>query len=160
MGQLLEIGRIVRAHGLKGQVVVELSTNREERVAPEARLSVGEGGELRVTHSSRVAPTGGRARWVVKFDGIDGREAADKLRGVVLRAAPIDEPNELWVHELVGREVFDVSGASLGVVQAVQANPASDLLVLDDGKLIPLTFVVESGSTGLKVNLPEGLLDL
>ena len=160
MGQLLEIGRIVRAHGLKGQVVVELSTNRAERVAPEARLSAGEGAELRVEHSSGLAPTGGRERWVVKFEGIDDRDAADKLRGVVLRAAPIDEPNALWVHELVGREVFDVSGGSLGVVQAVQANPASDLLVLEDGKLIPLTFVVEAGATGLKVNLPEGLLDL
>ena len=97
---------------------------------------------------------------MVKFEGIDGREAADNLRGVVLRAAPIEEPNALWVHELVGREVFDVSGGSLGVVQAVQANPASDLLVLDDGKLIPLTFVVEAGANGLKVNLPDGLLDL
>ena len=160
MGQLLEIGRIVRAHGLKGQVVVELSTNRAERVAPRARLTAGEGGELRVIHSSPMAPTGGRERWVVKFEGIDDRHAADELRGVVLRAAPIDEPDALWVHELVGREVLDVSGGSLGVVQAVQANPASDLLVLDDGKLIPLTFVVEAGATGLKVDLPEGLLDL
>ena len=160
MGQLLEIGRIVRAHGLKGQVVVELSTNRAERVAPEARLTAGDDRELRVAHSSPMAASGGRERWVVKFEGIDDRRSADELRGVVLRAAPIDEPDALWVHELVGREVFDVSVGSLGVVQAVQANPASDLLVLDDGKLIPLTFVIEAGATGLKVNLPEGLLDL
>jgi hypothetical protein len=42
----------------------------------------------------------------------------------------------------------------------VEANPASDLLVLADGVLIPLTFVVETGERGLTVKLPEGLRDL
>ncbi|HEX4864464.1 MAG TPA: ribosome maturation factor RimM [Acidimicrobiales bacterium] len=160
MSELLEVGRIVRAHGLKGQVVVELSTNRAERVAPAALLSAGDRGHLRVTHSSRSTPTRARERWLVKFEGIDDRSAADTLRGAVLKAAPIVEPDALWVHELVGRKVFDLSGDSLGVVEAVEANPASDLLVLDNGKLIPLTFVVEATETGLKVDLPEGLLDL
>lgn len=156
---LLEVGKIVRAHGLKGQVVVELWTNRSERLAPAALLAAGVR-DLKVVQSSRSAPSGGRERWYVSFEGVDDRDAAEKLRGEVLRAAPIDEPDALWVHELVGQEVFDASGVSLGVVREVEANPASDLLVLDDGKLIPLTFVIEATEGGLKVNLPEGLLDL
>ena len=153
------MGRIVRAHGLKGQVVVELWTNRRERVAAGASLAAN-GGELRVVHSSPSSPSGGHERWVVKFEGIDGRDAAEKLRGEVLKAAPIDEPDAMWVHELVGREVFDSTGEALGVVEAVEANPASDLLVVGGGKLIPLRFVVSAGEDGLKVDLPDGLLDL
>jgi 16S rRNA processing protein RimM len=97
---------------------------------------------------------------LVKFDGVDDRDAADKLRDVILKAEPMHEPGALWVHELVGREVFEASGGSLGVVQAIEANPASDLIVLGDGKLIPLRFVVDSDDRGLTVDLPEGLLDL
>jgi 16S rRNA processing protein RimM len=159
MSRPLEVGRIVRAHGLKGQVVVELWTNRVERMAAGASLS-GAGAELKVVDASRAAPSGGRERWYVKFDTVDDRDAAERLRGEVLWAAPIDDADALWVHEMVGRQVFDVSGAPLGAVQAVEANPASDLLVLDDGKLIPLTFVVKADERGLQVELPDGLLDL
>ncbi len=159
MSELLEIGKIVRAHGLKGHVVVELWTNRSERVAPGSLLT-GTGRDLRVTRSSPTSPAGGRERWVVSFDGIADRESAEALRGEVLRAAPIDEPGSLWVHELLGREVFNADGESLGRVEAVEANPASDLLVLGDGRLIPLRFVVDAGESGLTVELPEGLLDL
>ena len=159
MSELLEIGKIVRAHGLKGHVVVELWTNRSERVAPGSLLT-GTGRDLRVTRSSPTSPAGGRERWVVSFDGIADRESAEALRGEVLRAAPIDEPGSLWVHELLGREVFNADGESLGRVEAVEANPASDLLVLGDGRLIPLRFVVDAGERGLTVELPEGLLDL
>ena len=159
MSELLEVGRIVKPHGLKGQVVVELWTNRPERVALGAQLTAP-GRELTVRTSSPASPAAGRERWYVTFQGVDDREAADALRGQVLMAAPIDEPDSLWVHELVGRQVFEVSGESLGVVEAVEANPASDLLVLADGTLIPLTFVVHSGESGLTVKLPEGLRDL
>jgi len=159
VSELLEVGKIVRAHGLKGNVVVELWTNRSERVAAGSLLT-GTGRDLRVTHSSPTSPSGGRERFLVSFDGIADRESAEALRGEVLRAAPIDEPGSLWVHELVGREVFDAGGGSLGTVQAVEANPASDLLVLGDGRLIPLRFVVDTGERGLTVELPEGLLDL
>jgi 16S rRNA processing protein RimM len=65
------------------------------------------------------------------------------------------------VHELVGAKVFDIDGAELGSVAAVEANPASDLLVLQDGGLIPLRFVIESDLAAgtLVVDIPEGLLD-
>ena len=66
----------------------------------------------------------------------------------------------LWVHELVGSKVREVNGTERGVVEAVLANPASDLLELDTGDLIPLTFVVEFVDGAVLVDVPDGLFDL
>jgi 16S rRNA processing protein RimM len=151
---LLEVGRIVRPHGLKGEVVVDMVSDRPERMAPGSVLQAA-AGALEV-----AAARPHQGRWVVTFVGVSGRDAAEGLRDQVLRAAPLDDPDVLWVHDLVGAEVVDVGGASLGRVVAVEANPASDLLVLDAGPLIPLRFVTASEPGRLTVELPEGLLDL
>jgi 16S rRNA processing protein RimM len=156
---LLEVGRIARPHGLRGQVVVELWTNRIERSTPGARLR-GPAGELEVTHATPLPNVGGKARWLVSFAGIVALEQAESLRGAVLRAAPLTDVDALWVHELIGAEVVDPSGAAIGVVAAVEANPASDLLVLTDGRLIPLRFITDRQPGRLKAELPPGLLDL
>jgi 16S rRNA processing protein RimM len=155
----LEVGRIVRPHGLAGQVVVELVTNRLERVAPGASLSTADGRPLVVRASGPAPATGGRQRWLVSFDGVTSREAAEVLRDVVLTAAPIADPEALWVHELVGSIVRDLTGALLGTVVAVEANPASDLLVLDGGGLVPLRFVVDHRPGELSVDPPLGLFE-
>ncbi len=72
----------------------------------------------------------GRRRWLMSFRGIDTRDQAESLRGAVLAAAPLVDPEALWVHELIGSEVVDLAGSPIGVVEAVESNPASDLLVL------------------------------
>lgn len=159
-GDRLEVGRVVRPHGLRGQVVVELVTNRSERVAPGAQLTAADGRPLVVGTASPTAASGGRQRWLVAFEGVGDRDGAEGLRGVVLTAAPLTDPDALWVHELVGSAVRDVAGASLGTVVAVEANPASDLLVLEGGGLIPLRFVVEHRPGELVVDPPDGLLEL
>lgn len=156
----LEVGRIVRAHGLRGQVVVELVSNRPERVAPGAELTTPDGRCLVVLRAGPAAPSGGRQRYLVAFDGLADRESAESLRGVVLSGEPIADPEALWVHELIGSAVRDVAGAPLGTVVAIEANPASDLLVLDGGALVPLRFVVEQRPGEVVVDPPEGLLDL
>ena len=92
------------------------------------------------------------------FVGIRGIEAAEGLRDTVLRAAPLDDPSVLWVHELVGSEVFDqADGSHLGTVTAVVANPVSDLLELDGGPLVSLRWVVEHGPGRIVVDVPAGL---
>jgi len=111
-------------------------------------------GDLVVERSS---PHG--TRWIVAFKGVRTREAADELRGRVLSAAPLDDADALWVHELVGSDVHDAAGAPIGRVVAVEANPASDLLVLDGGGLIPLRFVTAHESGRVTVDIPEGLLE-
>jgi len=78
----------------------------------------------------------------------------------VLSAEPLDDDDELWVHELIGSAVMNTAGDRLGMVESVQANPASDLLVLDSGALIPVVFVLSHDAGAVLVDLPEGLLDL
>ncbi len=156
---LLEVGRIVKAHGLSGQVVVELVTNRDERLAPGSVL-VGPSGTLEVVRSILTSGSSKRARWIVTFAGITTRTAAEAMRGATLRAEPLTDPESLWVHEIIGADVVDGSGSGLGRVTGVQENPASDLLVLDGGGLIPLRFVTASREGRVTVDIPEGLLDL
>ena len=143
----------MKPHGLKGEVVVELTTNRTERVAPGTVLATDRG-PLTVVRSSPF-----QNRWIVQFEGVASREDADALRNVVLRAEPLEDPDALWVHELIGAVVVDTAGTELGRVDAVEANPASDLLVLDGGGLVPLTFVVSQEQGRVVVDPPAGLLD-
>jgi 16S rRNA processing protein RimM len=151
---LLEVGRITKPHGIRGEVVVVLTTDRTERVAAGAVLRT-KGSDLTV-ESSRPH----QGHWLVQFEGVLSRNDAETLRGTVLLAERMDDPDELWVHELIGARVVDVHGAELGTVAAVEDNPAADLLVLDDGGLIPVTFVESFVDGTVTVDIPEGLLDL
>ena len=153
MRVLLEVGRIVKAHGIRGEVIVELSTNHTERVAPGTVLD-SDRGPMKILASSPH-----QGRFIVAFEGVPDRTAAERLRGVGLRAEPLDIEGELWVHELIGCEVVDVAGRSLGQVESVEANPASDLLVLGGGGLVPLRFVVSADAGRVTVDIPEGLLE-
>jgi 16S rRNA processing protein RimM len=150
---VLEVGRVARAHGIRGSVVVDLVTDRHERLEPGSVLQVDEG-ELTVV----AARPFGR-RWLVDFEGIGDRNRAERLAGEVLRAAAIDDPDELWVHDLVGCEVVEVDGTPRGRVVELQANPAADLLVLAGGALVPLTFVVDVAAGRILVDAPAGLFD-
>lgn len=150
----LEVGKIDKAHGVRGDVVVTLLTDRDERLAPGAEL-FHDGGSYTVV-SSRPH----QHRYIVTFAEINGREQADEARGTMLSADPIDDPDVLWIHDLIDSPVVDVDGQPLGTVVTVEQNPASDLLVLDDDSLIPLTFLVEQQQDGtLVVDPPEGLFD-
>jgi 16S rRNA processing protein RimM len=151
----LEIGRVGRAHGVRGDVMVTLTTNRTERVDPGVVLHAGD--RRMVIGSSRPH----QGRHIVHFEGVDSREAAEALRGVVLTAVPLAAAGdgELWVHQLIGSRVVDRGGAELGRVVAVEANPAHDLLVLDGGGLVPVVFVVDHGPGVVTVDPPAGLFD-
>jgi 16S rRNA processing protein RimM len=151
---LLEVGRIGRAHGLRGEVLVSLTTDRLERVAPGAVL-VTDAGELEV-QASRPH----QGRWIVAFAGHANREDADRLRGLILRAEAVDDPAELWVHDLVGAEVVTVAGETVGRCTGVVANPAADLLELDSGALVPVVFVVDHTPDRVTIDPPDGLFDL
>lgn len=162
----LEVGRVVRPHGLRGEVIVELITDRDERMVPLAELHTeleGEPSALVVRRARRQRPATERrhARWIVLFDGYDAREGAESLRGARLRAAPLQDPDELWTHELVGAEVLLArTGERVGVCAAVVANPAADLLELDTGALVPVVFVVDRSPGRVMIDPPAGLLEL
>ena len=166
-GPQLEIGRITRPHGLRGEVLVALVTTETSRLDVGSTLLTGTS-ELTV---ERASPHG--RQWIVAFAGVSTREAAEALAGQVLTAEPKreadagadgDDQDPLWVHELVGARVLDATGVERGHVVAVVANPASDLLELDSGALVPLRFVVggvEMTSDGrvVRVDPPEGIFD-
>ena len=153
---LLGVGRIVKPHGLRGDVIVSLTTNRHERVGVGSVLHADDGRAFEVVRSSAH-----RGRWIVTFAGVDGIDAAEALRDTPLSAPPLEDPDALWVHDLIGSVVVDGAGVELGRVRSVEANPASDLLVLEDGGLIPLRFVTGSvPGARVTVDLPDGLLDL
>jgi 16S rRNA processing protein RimM len=105
------------------------------------------------------APRG--RRWLVAFEGVTDRDGAEALRGAILEGEPLDDlpEGEWWVHDLVGAEVVDLAGRGLGRIEAVEANPAHDLLVLEGGRLVPIVFVVETAPGRVVVDPPAGLLD-
>jgi 16S rRNA processing protein RimM len=153
---MLQVGSIVKPHGLRGEVIVSLTTNRDERISPGSVLHAADDRAFRVVRSSPH-----RGRYIVSFDGVSGIEQAEALRSTELFAPPLDDPDALWIHELIGAQVEDTTGQSLGIVEGVEANPASDLLVLENGGLIPLRFVVGT-EPGVRVivDVPDGLFDL
>jgi 16S rRNA processing protein RimM len=151
---LLEVGRISKPHGLKGEVVVDLVTNRTDRLDPGTVLTTSTGFQLVVESSQPFVK-----RWIVSFQGVGDREAAERLRGKILLAEPVEDPDALWVDELVGSVAEDQNGRVLGKVVAILANPASDLLELEGGGLVPLVFLVEHGSKRVVVDIPDGLIE-
>lgn len=149
--QLLEVGRIYKAHGLRGEVVVGLITDRNERVAPGAVLFTDDA--TLVVQASRSH----QESFLVQFVSVTDRNGAEVLHGKTLYAEPIDDPDALWVHELIGKTVIDQDNVNRGEVVAVVANPASDLLELNSGALVPLTFVVGNDGDIIRVDVPNGL---
>jgi 16S rRNA processing protein RimM len=162
----LEVGRVVRPHGLQGEVIVELITDREERMAAGARLQAelrGDRHTLVVLRARQQRPATPQrpARWIAQFEGCERKEEAEALRGVSLRAEPLDDPDELWTHQLVGAEVrLAATGDVVGVCVGVIPNPAADLLELDTGALVPVVFVVDHASGRIVIDPPQGLLEL
>lgn len=154
----MEVGRIGRAHGVKGDVFIDLTTDRDERAAVGSRLWARD----RWVTITESHPS--NKRWRVHLDGIDDRNAAEAMAGTALFAEPIDDPDAMWVHDLIGATVIEVNGIDRGRCIAVIDNPASDLLELESGALVPAVFVtsvdVSGGVPLVTIDPPEGLFDL
>lgn len=143
------MGRITRAHGVKGEVAVLVLSQVAERFEPGARLFLDEGASEAVT----VAATRPhRQRLLVQFEEVGDRDRAESLQGSYLfvpaDAAPPLSEGEFWTHDLIGCEVLTVAGRSLGLIREVLHTPANDVWAAhgEDGEvLIPaLKDVVES----------------
>ena len=167
----LVIGRIIRPHGVRGEVVVEIHTD-----SPAERFTVGsalatdptEAGPLTI---SELRPHQGKL--LILFDGYADRDVADQLRGVALTVDSADiadpeDPDEFHDYQLVGLKAETPEGDRLGDVVRVEHAPASDLLVLrlPDGRqgMVPFVraIVPEVDVPGGRVVMtpPEGLFDL
>ncbi len=149
---LLSVGRIGRPHGIRGEVYVDLSTDREDRLAIGARL------RSRDTELVVAAARPSNSRWLVTFEGFD-RTVAERFTNAELYAPPVDDPDALWVHDLIGSSVVEADGTERGRCVAVVANPAADLLELDSGALVPVTFVLGLADGVITIEVPEGLFE-
>lgn len=166
----LVVARIGRAHGIKGEVTVEVRTDEPElRLGPGAVLATDppDAGPLTVergrVHSGRLLLT---------FKGVRGRDGAEALRNTLL-VAEVDpnelpeDPEEFYDHQLVDLDVVTRDGASVGRVEEVAHLPAQDLLVVRRASggeaLIPfVTEIVpeiDLADQRVVVDPPPGLLD-
>ncbi|MFG1923668.1 ribosome maturation factor RimM [Cryptosporangium sp. NPDC048952] len=166
----LVVGRIGRAHGIRGDVLVEVRTDE-----PDERFAAG---SVLVTDPADAGPlTVADARWhsgklVVRFADVQDRNDAEKLRGLLLVVdsddlAPSDDPDEFHDYELVGLAVVGTDGASFGSVVDVVHSAAGELLVFKyqgAERLVPFVreFVPTVDVPGGRVVIdpPEGLFDL
>jgi 16S rRNA processing protein RimM len=125
------VGRITKAHGLRGEVAVQVFSDNPDRFADGATVYLEGGRALTVTTARWTG-----ARLLVAFEGVPDRTAAEALRGrslVVPRSMlPELAEGEYWPHELIGCEVVTEAGRSLGRVTDVIENPANDLWAVDD----------------------------
>lgn len=160
------VGRIGRAQGLRGEVRLEVRTDEPElRFASGAVLATDAGQELVVT---RLRTQGNS--WVVAFEGVADRTAAESLGGTLLYADALtdapDEPDTFYDHQLVGLSVRDAAGAEMGTVAEVVHLPGHDLLAVDyDGRevLVPfaqeITVDIDLDAGVVVVDPPAGLFD-
>lgn len=128
----LTVARIGRAHGLRGELALDLRTDDpEERFAIGAVLSTDRAGVGPFTVTRTREQQG---RWVVAFAEVPDRSAAEALRGVslVVEEDVSDEDDAWYPHELAGLRVEHVDGRVLGVVVGLEHLPAQDVLVVQE----------------------------
>lgn len=170
----LVIGRVARAHGVHGELVVEVRTDE-----PEQRFTAGT-----VLHAR---PARGRdhndytvaavrehsGRLLVRLDGVVDRAAAETLRGnlFVVDSAelpPSSDPDAYYDHELEGLSVTLADGTAVGTVTEVLHTAAGELLSVrpagtEHGEhLVPFVAAivtdVDLGSATVVIDPPDGLL--
>lgn len=157
------VGVIGKPHGLRGEVTVRADPDLADEFPPgRVYLVVGSDTSLTVA-TSRLHGY----RRLVRFEGIDDREAAEALRGFELAVPRSDltlSPDEFWVEELVGRPVVDRSDRPLGTVTDVTDGQAHDYLVITGPRgeeaLVPVVAdLVDITDEGVVVDAIPGLLD-
>ena len=133
------VGRITRAHGIRGEVAVLVLSEIPERFEVGATASLADG---RVLTVHDVRPD--RARLLVKFREVPDRTAAETLAGqyvfVPEEAVPAPPEGAFWPHQLEGCEVVTDAGCALGVLHEVVPGPANDWWVVrsdGDETLVP-----------------------
>lgn len=173
----LTVGRVVKAHGISGELVVEIRTDDPAaRFAPgnTLRAKPSRGGAERSCVVESAREHGGRL--LVRLAGVTDRDAADALRGTLFVVdsgdlPPIDEADTYYDHELEGLRVRTITGQDIGVVAEVVHTAAGELLAVrresgDEKRevLVPfVTAIVTSVSLddgAIEIDPPEGLLDL
>jgi len=164
---VITVGRVVRPHGLKGDVVVESATDfAETRFRKGARVTTSTNGVLTIAASR---PQGDR--WVIRFTGLDSIEAVEALRDVELQIEPDAlgalPAGQYYLHDLIGCTVETAEGQVVGPVAIVYTGAAQAVLGITGPAgeiLVPLAGEicreVDVAARRIVIVPPEGLLDV
>jgi len=169
----LIVGRVVKAHGVTGEVVVEVRTDDPElRFAPGTILRAKRSDHSERNYVVEEVRTHG-SRLLVQLDGVADRDAADALRGslFVIDSAdlpPIDEPDTYYDHQLEGLLVRTTAGRDIGTVAEVLHTAAGELLAVNRDEagelLVPFVSAIVTSvsldSRIVEIDPPDGLLEL
>ena len=163
------VGRIARPQGIRGEVIIDASTDfPDERFAEGQSVFVRRGADAETLTVAEFRMHGGRP--VVRFDGTGSMDDAEKLRGLEMRvpeASLAELPEGMWYHhELLGCRVRTKDGRDVGTVISIQGPTERSILEVDGpggSALIPLAaeFVtVNRDEKIVEIDPPEGLLEV
>jgi len=170
----LVVGRVVKAHGITGEVVVDIRTDDPDlRFAPGTTLRgrAAKGGPERryVVESAREHS----GRLLVRLEAVADRNTAESLKGTIFVVdsedlPPIEDPDEFYDHQLEGLRVVTTAGQPVGTVAEVLHTAAGELLAVRaaEGREVLVPFVsaivtsVSLSDQTIEIDPPEGLLEL
>lgn len=162
------LGKIVRKHSFRGEVVIKLDTDEPELYQNLESVFVLLGGNLIPFFiDESLLQKGNQLR--VRFEDVDSEEDADNILGsgiyMPLTMLPKLAGNKFYFHEVIGFEVEDVNAGSVGIIDGINDSTAQALFEIKDGDteiLIPMIdeFIVKIDRENKKVvvNTPEGLI--
>jgi 16S rRNA processing protein RimM len=160
------VGQVTAPHGVRGEVRVRPDTDFPERLASLRDVVLIDGDRVRSAAVVACRPHG--AVLLMRFDGVDDLEAAERLRGVAIAvprgaAMPL-APDTYYIHEILGMQVRTEDGRLLGVVAEVMRAPANDVYVVRGAAgeiLVPALRAVvrrvDRQAREMRVALPAGL---
>jgi 16S rRNA processing protein RimM len=164
------VGRIARAHGIRGQVIVNAETDfPQERFKPGAELFVSRAGRLEALEVTTVRFHGERP--VIGLRGVSDMNGAGALAGEELRV-PVDRlvplpDGAFYRHDLIGCRVETRQGVEVGVVSDVQGSMGRSRLVVETPSgevLVPVVVeicpTIDLSLRRIVIDPPEGLLEL
>jgi 16S rRNA processing protein RimM len=166
--ELLPVGRVARAHGVRGRIVLVPYNADSDALTqvPVLWLRTGAGEPRRYEVARAERATQG---YLVALRGVDDRDAADALRGneALVERGALPEPgeDEVYAADLLGYEVHDQSGAPRGEVVALESAGLQELLrVRNAGKesLVPFALLkeIDEARRRIVIEAPEGLFEL
>jgi 16S rRNA processing protein RimM len=163
----LVVGFLRRAHGVRGEMIMDLHTDFPERLQSGRTLWIGEQRQPMTLTSARPHAKG----MLVRFQGIETPEAAGQYRNRWVYVSAADVPSlpegKLYQHELFGFAVVDEAGNSLGELVEILETGANNVYVVrnENGQEILLpaipSVILETDAERrlLRVHLLEGLVD-
>ncbi len=145
--RLIVVGSVIKPHGIKGEVVVELHNDSPDIfICGNALIRIPDEGESQPLIIEAVRGHQGRA--LVKFEGFDDRSSAETLRGIDLYTEvenlPPNPPDEYYFYEIVDARVVDTDGTVIGTVQHIlESGPGFLLEIKTPRQTFLLPFVAE-----------------